>query len=672
MRERIKMQKDYYTNERGHWAKRVGDVVDPSTYQIPGCPAHRRTALRLRAMLEAETPVIEPFERIVVTRTVHSPPMIFTGGEWARIKSQHYIHELGNVCNLCPDYAKVISRGLVAIREGLGDSEYDESVRISIDAILDFATKYSRHAQEIGRDDIGEIMARVPAYAPRTFQEALQSLRVLHFVMWCEGSYHNTLGRLDQYMYPYFESDLENGRIGEEDALELIQEFFLSCNRDSDLYPGMQLGDNGQSIVLGGMTPLGENGYNRLSELCLQASSDLLVIDPKINLRVDGNTPLSVFELGTKLTKLGLGFPQYANDDVVIPGLEALGYETEDARNYVVAACWEFIIPGRGMDIPNIGAVPIAAIVDQAVRVSLRDGKMFEDILTVTRELFVEHVQEIAQNVQNLYVIPAPYLSLFFDVKTGADISDGSIYNNYGLHGTGISTAVDSLAAVEEMVYKRNMDSREFLEALEQNFEGHAQLLYTLRYECPKMGNDDDAADKYASILLDIFADSVNGLENERGGIYRAGTGAAMYYIWHAEDMNSTADGRLRGTPLAANFSPSLNVKLNGPLSVIHSFTKPKLHRTINGGPLTIEFHDSVFRNDEAIAKVAKLVKTYIDNAGHQLQLNTVNVEELKDAQRNPERHRNLIVRVWGWSGYFVELDKCYQDHIIQRVELRV
>lgn len=165
-------------------------------------------------------------------------------------------------------------------------------------------------------------------------------------------------------------------------------------------------------------------------------------------------------------------------------------------------------------------------------------------------------------------------------------------------------------------------------------------------------------------------AESVKELKNDRGGIIRAGTGSAMYYIFHAKELGATADGREAGVPLPVNYAPSLNIKLNGPVSLIKSFTKPDLTKTINGGPLTLEFSESVFSQTESIVKVAQLVRYFIQRGGHQLQLNTVNRERLLDAQKHPENYRNLIVRVWGWSGYFVELDKCYQDHIIRRAEL--
>jgi formate C-acetyltransferase len=184
------------------------------------------------------------------------------------------------------------------------------------------------------------------------------------------------------------------------------------------------------------------------------------------------------------------------------------------------------------------------------------------------------------------------------------------------------------------------------------------------------MGNDIDEVDAIATRLLDAYADSWKGRKNARGGVYRAGTGSAMYYLWHAAEIPASADGRLKQQPFPANYAPSLNVKVNGPLSVVKSFTKPHLQRVINGGPLTLELHDSTFREPDGIAKVARLVQYFAQRGGHQLQLNAVNRDKLLAAQAHPENYRNLIVRVWGWSGYFVELDKPYQDHVIKRVEM--
>ena len=674
MNQRMEFLRQFQWEKRHHAARITLDADMPLPYRDASLPDAMRTALRLKLALEMETPYLFDGEIIAFTRTAPNLPFLFDDAQWKSICGAHFIHEMGNVSNLSPDYEKVIASGLLAVRDRLGGSTEHEAMRISIDAVLGLTARYAQAARESGDDALADVLVRVPAYGARTLREALQSLRILHYAMWCEGDYHNTLGRFDQYMMPYLQSDLDAGRETQESAFDLVCAFFLACNRDSDLYPGMQQGDNGQSIVLGGMTKDGRDGFNLLSKMCLEASAQLRLIDPKINLRVNRDTPLEVYELGTRLTKLGLGFPQYENDDVAIPGLMALGYEEEDARNYAMAACWEFIIPGRGMEIPNIGALPFANAVDGVIRRSLPACGNMDDFKAKIREDIFTRVEKTLSERKNLYVIPSPFLSLFFDgcVEQARDISLGCRYNNWGLHGTGLAAAADMMAAVEQAVFGGELSAEALLDAMEKNFEGCGELRARLKNDCPKMGNDDDRADGMACWLLDTFADAVKGHVNERGGIVRAGTGSAMYYIFHANELGATADGREAGVPLPANYAPSLGIRLSGPVSLIKSFTKPDLSRVINGGPLTIEFSDSVFTQAESITKVAQLVRLFVLRGGHQLQLNTVNRDRLLDAQRHPENYRNLIVRVWGWSGYFVELDKCYQDHIIRRAELNL
>ena len=672
MTERILHLKTLQWEKAHHGARTAVPEGAEQAYRRKEMADFTRTSVRLETALRLEKPWLFPGELIAFTRTVPNLPGIYDEAEWKEICDTHYIHELGNVSNLSPDYGRLIAGGLAHELEKLGDSAYHQAMRRSIQAVLELTRRYEEAAREAGLPELAEVLHRVPACGAATFREALQSLRILHYCMWCEGDYHNTLGRFDQYMMPYLRADLEAGRETRESAFELLEAFFLACNRDSDLYPGMQQGDNGQSMVLGGLTPEGEDGYNLLSEMCLEACGELRLIDPKINLRVNGNTPLEIFEKGTQLTKLGLGFPQYENDDVVIPALEALGYEQADARNYAVAACWEFIIPGRGMEIPNIGAMPFANVVDEVIRKELPGCPDMGTLEGKVRQAIREKAREILAERRNLYILPSPYLSLFFEgcLEKEKDISLGCRYNNWGFHGTGLAPAADMLAAVDAAVFRGSVTPERLLDAMAKNFEGEEELRDQLKYHCPKMGNDEDEADQYACRLLSMFSEALKGLTNERGGIIRAGTGSAMYYIFHARELGATADGREAGVPLPANYAPSLNIRLKGPVSLIKSFTKPDLAGAINGGPLTLEFSESVFSQEESIRKTAMLVRMFIQRGGHQLQLNTVNRDRLLDAQKHPENYRNLIVRVWGWSGYFVELDRCYQDHIIRRAEL--
>ena len=647
-----------------------------------------RARIGLEEMLKAETPAFMDGERLAFLRTVKQIPDLHTDEEMgARRAAGTAFGEKGVVFNLTADFAPTIRDGLdarlleidarLARCRAEGDTEgieFLENATLSVEAVLDLAERY---------DAAGAARPSYQAVAPalrkgaRTLHEALQTLRILHYAMWCEGEYHCGLGRIDQYLFPYYEADVKEGRLSEERALEEIEEFFIACNRDSDLYIGVQQGDNGQSVMLGGVTREGKPAFNDLSRLCLKACGELKLVDPKINLRVDKSTPLGIYELGTELTAKGLGFPQYANDDIVIPALQRWGYELGDARDYSVAACWEFLVPGCGMDINNIDAVSFVGALDAALRILTQRHKdtecSFDD---VKREFFAEiqrRADALVEKYAHVEILPGPFVSVISTdcIKKARDISKGAKYNTFGIHGTGIAVAVDSLASVRELVFeKRLVTLEELVNLLDTDFAGHPDVLAAAK-AAPKMGNADARADDLAKELVAFWGHAFDGKRNDRGGIFRPGTGSAMYYIWHVRDVPASADGRLKGEPLSANYAPSLDVPVKGPVSVVRSFTEPDLGPVCNGGPLTIEIHDSAFVMPDGVGKVANLVKFFIERGGHQMQINTINRDTLLDAQAHPERHRHLIVRVWGWSGYFIELDKCFQDQIIKRVELR-
>ena len=647
-----------------------------------------RARIGLEEMLKAETPAFMDGERLAFLRTVKQIPDLHTDEEMAaRRAAGTAFGEKGVVFNLTADFAPTIRDGLdarlleidarLARCRAEGDAEgieFLENAMLSVKAVLDLAERY---------DAAGAARPSYQAVAPalrkgaHTLHEALQTLRILHYAMWCEGEYHCGLGRIDQYLFPYYEADVKAGRLTEETALEEMEEFFIACNRDSDLYIGVQQGDNGQSVMLGGVTREGKPAFNDLSRLCLKACGELKLVDPKINLRVDKSTPLEIYELGTELTAKGLGFPQYANDDVVIPALQRWGYELEDARDYSVAACWEFLVPGCGMDINNIDAVSFVGALDAALRVLTQRRRgaelLFDD---VKREFFGEvqrRADALVEKYAHVEILPGPFVSVISTdcIKKARDISKGAKYNNFGIHGTGIAVAVDSLASIRELVFeKRLVTLEELVKLLDTDFAGRPDVLAAAK-AAPKMGNADARADDLAKELVAFWGHTFDGKRNDRGGIFRPGTGSAMYYIWHARDVPASADGRLKGEPLSANYAPSLDVPVKGPVSVVRSFTEPDLGPVCNGGPLTIEIHDSAFAMSDGVGKVANLVKFFIERGGHQMQINTINRDTLLDAQAHPERHRHLIVRVWGWSGYFIELDKCFQDQIIKRVELR-
>ena len=730
-----------------------------------GTPDEARARIGLQEMLRAEgqSPAFLDGERIAFTRTVRQIPDLHSDEEMAaRRAAGTAFGEKGVVFNLTADFGPAIRDGLYARLDEMRDRlvqaqtvndpegvEFLENAILSVEAVLALTDRYRAIAEERGLADIAETLSRVPRYGATTFHEALQSLRILHYAMWCEGEYHCGLGRIDQYLLPYYEADKAAGRLDDDGALELLEEFFVACNRDSDLYIGVQQGDNGQSVMLGGVTREGKPAFNDLSRLCLKACGELKLVDPKINLRVDKTTPIEIYRLGTELTAKGLGFPQYANDDVVIPALERWGYAPEDARDYSVAACWEFLVPGCGMDIDNIDAVSFPGSLDTALRgiadsshgttqngteqeakfreipcssvakdsdnidavsfpgsldTALRGiadsshgttqngteqeakfhevpgssvAKASEPISYDTIEAaFLAEVQRradaLVEKYRHVEILPGPFVSAISTgcVQRARDICKGAKYNNFGIHGTGISVAVDSLASVRELVFEKKLVTLpELVKLLDTDFAGRPDILAAAK-AAPKMGNADARADDIAKRVIEFWGHAFDGRKNDRGGVFRPGTGSAMYYVWHAREIPASADGRLRGHPFPANWAPSLDVPVKGPISVVRSFTEPNMGPVCNGGPLTIEIHDSAFAMPDGVDKVAELVRFFVLRGGHQLQINAIDRETLLDAQKHPENHRHLIVRVWGWSGYFVELDKEFQDQIIKRVEL--
>lgn len=659
----------------GDYKKNRSDKKIDIGEKIAGKSKMMTCAIRFCETLKNEKPYLLPGERIGFNRSnTYLTTYFDENGEEPSI---------WGAGNTVPDYERMLNLGMDVLREEILEKmkecrseqkEFYETALLSLDAALEFADRCRHDAKEAGATELYEALGRVPHGKAETLLDACVFIKFMTFTLRCNSNTHITLGRFDKYMRPFYYHDLKNGK-NREELLELLEEFFISMNFDTDLYPGVQLGDNGQSLVLGGCDENGAETFDDFSHMCMEASLELALIDPKINLRVNKNTPIELYEYATQLTKQGLGFPQYCNDDVVIPGLIKLGYAPEDAADYAVAACWEFIIPGKGMDVPNLSEMNFPKVVEAVVHRELLHCGSFEELMEKTKQEIKDECERCITLMNQRHELEAPYLSLFIHgcIESGKDISEGgAIYNNYGLHGPGISVAADSLAAIREVIYEKAEYTKEtLLDALNKNYEGYESLRNRL-LSCPKMGNNDDTVDDLAIVLMDTFASYWKGKKNRFGGFYRAGTGSAQGYIFYGETVGATPDGRKAKEPFGANYSPALTSKIAGPFSCIQSFTKYDLSKIINGGPLTLEIHDTTFRNEEGIKKVAQLVKIFIELGGHQLQLNAINRERLLDAIEHPENHKNLIVRVWGWSGYFVELDSVFQEHVLKRAEYQI
>jgi formate C-acetyltransferase len=321
--------------------------------------------------------------------------------------------------------------------------------------------------------------------------------------------------------------------------------------------------------------------------------------------------------------------------------------------------------------------MPLAA--DTAIRLGLSAGDSFEGILARSAAEICAQVDSLAQKYSSLLLPPAPWYSVLMEgcLESGRDLSEGLKYNNFGVHGAAASSAADALAAVKHLIFEEHrITPDELLRAVDSNFEsGFEPLQDLVLHHAPKAGNDPEAAEILRTLFA-YFADACSKVrDNGRGGRIRPGTGSAMYYVWLSRGtpdaccnpIGATADGRKRGEFFSANLAPSPQAQVRGPFSVLQAFSKIDYSRICNGSPITLELSESVFADPEGPGKCALLVRMFAASGCQQLQLNTVNVDRLCDARLHREHHRNLIVRVWGWSGYFCELAPGYQEQIIAR-----
>ena len=619
--------------------------------------------------LEAETPIIVPGDRFYFTRS---------SGTLTR-----YPWEGTSVQNLTADWELLLAQGLAGriraaetkLREpGLEDKSraFLQGALAMMRAVIAFSHRYADAAAAAGDEAGAALLRKVPENPPETLYEALQSLFFMFSMLQIAGVTQLGWGRMDQYLDRFYRADLEAGRLTRAEAEELFVEFFMMLNRENDIYGLAQQGDDGESLMLGGCRRDGSDGVNDLTLLLLETASETSMINPKINLRVDSHTPQYLLEAGVRLTRRGLGFPQYCNDEVIVPALAAFGYPLEDARDYTVAACWEFVVRD-GRDVPNRTFINLSLATDKAIRRALRENASFEELTSWIVPAICEQFPPMPKDPPRL---PQPLFSALSGacIERGRDIHfGGGRHYHYGCLGSGSSSAADSLAAVKRFVYEeKSVAPAELLAALENDYAGAEALRETMR-SGPKVGDDTPESNEMLKTVFDALATACETIkDNGLGGRMRPGTGSAHGYALltrtdHRLRVGATADGRHDGDYFSASLSPSPGVRAAGILSLLKIYGQLDYRRLCNGGPITMEFAPAYFRSEDAIARTTEFVRAFVRAGCQQLQMNVLDHAVLRDAQIHPERHRDLIVRVWGWSGYFVELDKLYQDQIIGR-----
>jgi formate C-acetyltransferase len=591
-----------------------------------------------------------------------------------------------------------------------GKREQLTAMDITCDAIISFAKRHADKLDELAEKESGsyrkkelqelaDICRHVPANAPQNFHEALQYYWFVHLGVITEVNPWDSFnpGRLDRHLYPFYKKGIEEGTLTKERATELLQSFWIKFNnhpappkmgvtlKESNTYTDFAL------INLGGVKTDGSDAVNELTYIILDVIEEMRIVQPSSMVQLSRKNPDTYINRAMKIVKTGFGQPSIFNSEAIVQELTGQGKSIEDARDGGASGCVEtgafgkesYILTGyfnlvKMLELMlNNGLDPGTGEQVGLMTGNARDFESFEDLLEAYRKQ-IEYFANIKIHGSNIIEsifaenLPVPFLSVIIDdcISKGKDYnSGGARYNTNYIQGVGMGTLTDSLTALKYHVFDRkNITIDELLKALKADFIGYENLLHILIYKTPKYGNDDDYADENAVKVFDYFYDAVNGRPSPRGGTYRINLLPTTCHVYFGSVTDATPDGRKKGLPVSEGISPVQGADIKGPTAVINSCAKLDHLRT-GGTLLNQKFSPQFFKDDEAISKVSSLVKSYFRMNGHHIQFNVVNAKTLRDAQKHPEKYKDLIVRVAGYSDYFNDLTFELQEEIIKRTE---
>ncbi len=610
---------------------------------------------------------------------------------------------------------KIYNMGLVDMLDPRSWYEEDspdlKAMKISALSIIEFAERYSRELEKMSRAEnrdgrkkellkMAKICRRVPAGAPGSFHEALQYYWFMHIGVVTESNPWDSFnpGRLDQHLYPFFKRDLERGELDLEEAKELLQAFWIKFNnhpappkvgvtaRESNTYTDFAL------INLGGLNENGDDAVNELTFLLLDVIKEMRLLQPSSMIQVSQKSPDRFIHRALDIIRTGFGQPSVFNTEAIIGELLRQGKDIADARKGGASGCVEsgafgteaYILTGyfnltKVLEITlNNGVDPITGKligIRTGTPADLKSYKSLLEAYATQLKYFLEIKMQGNCIIESLYSenIPVPFLSLLIDdcIENKRDYnSGGARYNTSYIQGVGLGSITDSLTAIKYHVFDRkNISLESFNKALEDNYENYPDFHYELIYNTPKYGNDNDYADSRAEEVFEMFFEIVDGREAWRPGAkFRINMLPTTSHVYFGSLIGATPDGRKSGVSLSEGISPVQGRDALGPTAVIKSVSKID-HLKTGGTLLNQKFSPSFFEGEVAYQKLTALLRTYFRLNGHHVQFNVVSADTLKEAQKNPENYRDLIVRVAGYSDYFNDLGKELQDEIIRRTE---
>lgn len=590
-------------------------------------------------------------------------------------------------------------------------AEQYRAMEICADACMCLARRHADLAKEMAETEsdpqrkqellsIAEVCHRVPAEAPRNFWEALQAYWFVHLCVILEINTWDAFnpGRLDQHLLPFYAKGLADKTLSQDGARELLQCFWVKFNNQpappkvgiteeqSGTYQDFAL------INVGGLTPdEGTDAVNDLSYMILDVVDQMHLIQPSACIQLSTANSDEFLQHACRIVRHGIGQPSMFNTDVILKEMLHDGKTLEDAHVGGPSGCVTISAFGKESTVltgyinwPKIVELVCSDGYDQ--RTGQQVGPHTGDPATFTRyEQFVDAYKtqlsyfldlKIKANnlIERLYArfMPTPFMSVVMDdcIATGRDYHDGGArYNPTYIQGVGLGTVSDCLAALKYHVYdQQDVDMADLLEAMKADFEGHDVLRHTLLSRSPKYGNDDDYADAITEEVFNIYFDLLDGRPNTKGGRYRVNLLPTTAHIYFGSVVGSLPNGRKAGVPVSDGISPSHGADREGPTAMVKSAARIDHSRT-GGTLLNMKFNPQVLDGDDSLEKLAHLVRAYFRMGGHHIQFNVIDAKTLRDAQAHPEQNQELIVRVAGYSDYFVDLGHDLQEEIVARTE---
>ncbi len=634
--------------------------------------------------------------------------------------------------HLIAGYKKIITRGYKSIRDEAQawlDAHYDrlmgDDVRkytfykaavITCDAAILMVNRYGdavkakaeactdpkRKAELETMADNLYWIAENPA---KTFWQALQAIMMYQVFYTAETMNPSAaLGRVDQYIYPFYKKEVEAGTLDPDFAQELVDMFFLKANCFYGIAPDVVadttgVGNTWQHTTCGGVDPeTGEDATNDCTYMILETVGRLKLHDPTISLRFNKNSPHKLWECAIATSGLVGGLPLYQNDEQIIPGLiKECGFSLRDARDYGVIGCQEIVGCGNDYPAPN-GCPPHGSafwpiIFDMAInnginplnkaQSTVQGGYLYEmNNIEEVKEAFSEqayHVMNMFVSTHNYaemiteHTAPQPALSISMEgcMESGADVSwGGAKYNEYGCTATGLATVADSITAIKYMCFDKKLcTTKEMYDAVMANWEGYEDLRLKVVNEAPHFGNADPYADIELKWVNDLYYKICKTMHSTRSSVYKAGLYGASDHVRQGKITWGTPNGRKYPDPIADGSSPCQGCDHNGPTAIFKSEQVYTQNHYMDGVALNVRMHPSVISNQAGVDKLIDLTSSYFENGGMEVQYNIVDTKTLRDAQKHPEDYKDLVVRIAGYSAYFVDMGEALQEDIISRTE---